>query len=115
MAKAILYLRVETEAEKGDLFKQAIDAVPFYANLYLMAVFVKQEVSNLPPLQRPEFSKLIEDIKTTGRATDYFIIPKWQTLSNNPKEALDWIKWFEKIGVKVLCIESINEVKKKQL
>lgn len=114
MNSAILYLRVETEGEKSDLFKQSIDAVPFYAGMPLLMVFVTQEISNLPPLQRPEFSKLIEELQTGKRTTSYIIVPKWNTLSNDPKEALYWIRRFQKMGISVLCIESINEVRKKR-
>jgi|GEM_PF-4540066 len=114
MRTAILYLRVETEAEKSDLFKQSIDAVQFYADMPLMAVFVTQEISILPPLQRPEFSKLIEELRTGKRTTSYIIVPKWNTLSNNPKEALYWIKLFNKIGISVLCIESINDARRQK-
>ena len=105
---AILYRRVSTSEQKKhghSLSEQKHRLLEFCDNNSIKVLKEFEEDYSAKDFNRPEFTKLVEFVKKNNKRIDYLLVPKWDRFSRNVSEALNYINFFESVGVEVNAID----------
>jgi site-specific DNA recombinase len=106
--RAILYIRVSTDEqkEKGYSLGYQLEKLQRYCevqNLDPVAVF--QEDYSAKTFDRPEFQKMLRQLKTKQLYADWLLFIKWDRFSRNTADSYMMIDRLDKLGVQVQAIE----------
>ena len=108
MKNVILYTRVSTDeqADKGFSLRDQEQKLLNYCSINnLNVVCIFREDHSAKSFNRPEFKKLIAQIKQKNLLIDGLLFTKWDRFSRNTSESYNKIKFFNELGVIVNAIE----------
>ncbi|MEP0264220.1 recombinase family protein [Dokdonia sp.] len=108
MQNAIIYTRVSTDeqASKGYSLPHQKSVLELYcAHRGINILCHYQEDYSAKNFNRPEFTKILDYIKTHRKIIDYFYITRWDRFSRNVEEAYRVIREFREQGIEINAIE----------
>ena len=106
--KAILYVRVSTDeqAEKGYSLRHQEETANKYCNfqnIEVVATFVEDHSAKT--FERPEFKKLLAQLKARKLNAELLLFTKWDRFSRNAGDAYGMINTLNKFGIEPQAIE----------
>lgn len=107
-SSAILYTRVSTEEQalRGGSLKTQEETLRHYCtlrNIQIKSVYVEDHSAKT--FNRPEWKKLIAEIKNSKPPSDLILFTRWDRFSRNTGEAYSMIKTLRNLGVDPQAIE----------
>jgi len=105
---AILYVRVSTDeqADKGYSQRAQEDVLTKFCEInYIQVGRVVYEDHSAKTFDRPEWKKLLVDLKKRRGKTDLILFTKWDRFSRNASDAYQMISLLRKFGVEPQAIE----------
>lgn len=106
--KAIIYVRVSTDeqAEKGYSLKYQVERLQAYCDANNIAVVTTiSEDYSAKTFERPEFIRLLEQLRRKTIQVDLILFTKWDRFSRNAPDAYTMIKRLKKFGIEPQAIE----------
>lgn len=106
--KAILYVRVSTDeqADKGYSLRHQEETANKYCsfqNIEVVATFIEDHSAK--SFERPEFKKLLAQLKARKLSADLLLFTKWDRFSRNAGDAYGMISTLNKLGIEPQAIE----------
>ena len=106
--RAIIYIRVSTDeqAEKGYSIRYQLERLQKFCELQeieIVAVF--NEDYSAKTFDRPEFTKLLEQVRKKQIQADIILFTKWDRFSRNAGDAYMMINRLAKIGIEPQAME----------
>ena len=108
MKKAILYIRVSTDEQedKGYSQRDQHETLQRYCEQNSIAILkVIFEDHSAKTFNRPEWSRMLSDLRRTKSRPDAVLFTKWDRFSRNVSESYQTIGVLAKIGVQPISIE----------
>jgi site-specific DNA recombinase len=108
MRKAILYIRVSTDeqADKGYSLAHQEERLRKYCELQgIQVTALYQDDHSAKNFQRPEFSKLLAQLKKSRGCASLLLFTKWDRFSRNAGDAYGMISQLNRLGVEPQAIE----------
>ncbi len=106
--KAILYIRVSTDeqAERGHSLANQEEKLRNYCaqNSIEVAGFYREDHS-AKTFERPQFTKLLENLRKNKGSANLLLFLKWDRFSRNAPEAYGMINTLKKLGIEPQAIE----------
>ncbi|MCH7411264.1 recombinase family protein [Belliella sp. DSM 111904] len=108
MKTAILYIRVSTDeqADKGYSLRHQEEILRKYSQLNGIEISkVVQEDHSAKTFSRPEWKKLLLELRKRRKNPDLILFTKWDRFSRNAGDAYQMINTLEKLGVEPQAVE----------
>lgn len=109
MKKAYIYTRVSTaiqvdgyslEAQRARLIKEAN-----HRGYKVIGEYSDEGKSGKNIVGRPDFQRMLEDIRSTNNRPDYVFVFKLSRFGRNAADTLNSLQFLEDFGVNLLCVE----------
>lgn len=108
MKNVILYIRVSTDeqADKGfSLRDQEEKLLSYCSNNNFNVLSIYREDHSAKTFNRPEFKKLMSNVRTNRKIVDQVLFTKWGRFSRNTTESYNRIDEFINLGITINAIE----------
>jgi DNA invertase Pin-like site-specific DNA recombinase len=107
MKKAILYVRVSTEEQtKGYSQRSQEETLVRYCSLnnyHVIATYI--EDASAKTFERPQFNKLLIQLRKFKHSVDLILFTKWDRFSRNAADAYQMIKLLNSLGAEPQAVE----------
>ncbi|MBL7682918.1 MAG: recombinase family protein [Flavipsychrobacter sp.] len=108
MRKAILYIRVSTDeqAEKGYSLKHQEERLRTYCdqqNIIIAGIY--KDDHSAKSFERPEFQKLLSNLKKNKGFANLLLFTKWDRFSRNAPDAYAMLNQLNKLSIEAQAIE----------
>lgn len=108
MRKAILYIRVSTDeqAEKGYSLKHQEERLRTYCdqqNIIIAGIY--KDDHSAKSFERPEFQKLLSNLKKNKGVANLLLFTKWDRFSRNAPDAYAMLNQLNKLSIEAQAIE----------